>query len=61
MANPVVKIRPVLRGGRVDGYSVWCFTGTCELAEHRTLKTEAQAVQRDHIRGHRSGRIGGAQ
>lgn len=61
MANPKVEIRPVRVGGYVRSYVVWCLTGDCPFAGTADTKTDAQIVQRNHARGHRTGRIGGGQ
>lgn len=53
MANPLVKIRPVRRGGFISNYVVWCMTGDCEFADVAGVKTGAQTMQREHARKHR--------
>lgn len=55
MANPVVDLRQVYRDSRGHGYAIWCLTGDCQFAEHVFLKTDAQAIQRAHVRKHRVG------
>lgn len=57
MANPVVKIRPVIESGRVTGHVVWCSTGDCEHVEVATGKVDAQSRQRKHYYRHRTDRV----
>lgn len=53
MANPKVEIRQVQRNASTYGYALWCMVEGCSFAEHLFLKTEAQKVQRAHVRKHR--------
>ena len=53
MANPKVEIRQVHRNASTYGYALWCLVDGCTFAEHVFLKTDAQAIQRAHVRGHR--------
>lgn len=53
MANPKVEMRQVRRDSRGFGYVLWCLVDGCSFAEHVFLKTDAQAIQRSHARGHR--------
>ena len=59
--RPVVKLRPVRRGGSINQWVVWCLTDGCEFTEVDPTKTYAQEMQRRHARDHRSGRIGGRE
>lgn len=55
MANPKVEIRPARRAPRdhICEWVVWCLTDGCEYAQTSLLKTDAQKLQRDHVRRHR--------
>lgn len=57
MANPKVEIRPTGEPGPWPGskqHVIWCLTGDCTYAGSAQTKTDAQVIQRNHVRRHRT-------